>query len=423
MGNEELMAHLEGSALFRQQLLEEYRELFSSIKDESNKLKEVREVYGLRERSTFNFFAPLDKYWHESFHEIILLQILNPRTKEIGNIEYLHKFTGLLHALNENYRQDKFDKDVVVETQAGDKFGRIDMLIHDDRRAIIVESKINGAVDQNDQLARYYRYVTGVLKKEVTAIVYLRPVYEETKMPPLDDYSGEYKEEVIRIRELLIPVSVVSGNNQPDLCHGFLDICREIARTDTARIYIKQYSELLKTLGGNKMTLNIEKELFEKLFENTDSVQKTADIAEIRNKRRSILALLIHDKLIKEKDFVFQSKDEGCSYKAIANGLYLIFVYEPYYKPLGDHYSLGFSFDSIDSINQEIKKTLENILRGINLAKIGSGGDDVETIVSMLVRRVCLPVDKPANEIINDVLDVYAQLAEKVSSANITSVY
>jgi hypothetical protein len=106
-----------------------------------------------------------------------------------------------------------------------------------------------------------------------------------------------------------------------------------------------------------------------------------------------------------------------------SDGLYPIFLYDPYYKPLGDYYALGFSFDSINSISEKTKKTLKDILRGINLAKIGSGGDDVETIESMLVRRVSLPVNKPVDEIIYDVLDVYAQLAEKVSGANITSVY
>jgi hypothetical protein len=124
------------------------------------------------------------------------------------------------------------------------------MLISDKRRAIIIESKINGAVDQEDQLPRYYRYVTGVLEKEVLAVVYLRPFCDENRMPPFEDYSVGYREEAERIKKLLIPILVAAANH-PDLC-GFLDICCGIARTNpTAEIYIRQYTELLKTLGGN----------------------------------------------------------------------------------------------------------------------------------------------------------------------------
>jgi hypothetical protein len=419
MGNEESIAQLNNNALFRRQLPEEYKILLSSIENESNDLKRIRGVYGLRERSTFNFFEPLDKYWREDFHEVILLQILNPNTKEIGNIAYLRKFTDLLHSINGNYDQNnEFDKDVTVESQRGDQaHGYIDILISDNNRAIIVESKINGAVDQENQLARYYRYVTGVLKKEVMAVVYLRPVNDENKMPPLDGYSDEYKEEVSCIEKLLIPVSVVDSNNQPDLCHGFLDICYEIADTDKAKIYIMQYSELLKTLGGNKMTMNIEKEMFKKLFGDTDSIEKTSTIGEIWDRRWLILGSLIQDALVREQGF--NPDGERYSYKNITKKLSLAFIYDPDNKKLGGDYLFGISFDSI---SQKTKKNLEDILAGIDF-KSSPGeslSENVETIENwLLARRLGLNIDKPADKLINGILNMYAQLEEKVNSANI----
>jgi hypothetical protein len=418
MDNEELTAHLDSSALSGRQLLEKYKILLDSIEKETKELEEIQKKYGFRERSTFNFFEPLKKYWHEIFHEIILSQILNPRTKEIGNIAYLDVFTDLLHSIKEDYNQNiRFDKDVAVETEIGNNdYGYIDILISDKRRAIIIESKINGAVDQENQLARYYQYVTGVLKKEVLAVVYLRPFGDENKMPPFEYYSDEYNEEVERIKKLLIPVPVAAANRL-DLCHGFLDICYGIARNDMAKIYIKQYSDLLKTLGGNKMTLNIEKKLFKKLFENADSARKTADIGEVWEKRWLILASLIHDALEEEQDFELES--EGCSYKVIAEGVNLIFVYEPYNRSIGNNYAIGFSFEPSVSVSLETKKALGGILAGIDSAKINLG-KDVESIEQLLIRRVCLTVDKPAGEMISAILDIYTQLEEKAKSANIT---
>ena len=92
--NEELLTYLDSCSLFRLQLLNEFEIILSLIEDDSNTLKNIRETYGLLEKSTFNIFEPIKKYWLENFHEIILLHILNPKTKEIGKLEYLHMGTS-----------------------------------------------------------------------------------------------------------------------------------------------------------------------------------------------------------------------------------------------------------------------------------------------------------------------------------------
>ncbi|MDR0410801.1 MAG: PD-(D/E)XK nuclease family protein [Treponema sp.] len=423
--SEELREYLDSVSLFRQKLIEECKLFLSLIENESNELKRIREVYGLCERSTFNFFEPLDKYWREDFHEIILMQILNPNTVEIGNIAYLHKFTDLLHSINESYDQNnRFNKSISVERQVGDEqYGHIDILISDDSRAIIIESKINDAEDRPDQLARYYQYVTKVLEKEVTAIVYLRPVYKETKMPPLDDYSDKYKEEVNEIEKLLIPVSIVDSKKQLDLCHSFLDNCYKIANSDKAKIYIEQYSELLKILGGNKMIMNIEKDLFKKLFENEDSIRKVADIAEVWNKRRLIFAALIQDALIKEQGFCLDDErrvnKERYIYKSIKEAnedVSLAFIYGPDSdcKEIRGNYVFGFSFYTKEK--EKYQETIKNLLEGIGFES--SLDKDIKCIEysdkdSLLFRRLCFEINKPVDELIKDVLNMYAQLYEK----------
>jgi len=143
--DKELLDYINTNLSFRSQLFEEYKPILDLIGDEGEKLKNIRETYGLLERETFNFFESIDKYWKEAFHEIILTQILNPRTKEIGNIKYLHIFTKLIQTIKNTFNYNLTD-DFVVENQIGDKeHGYIDILVSNDNKAIIIESKINGA--------------------------------------------------------------------------------------------------------------------------------------------------------------------------------------------------------------------------------------------------------------------------------------
>jgi len=405
--DEELLDYINIHSLFRSQLMDEYKIILDIIGDDSEKLKNIRETYGLLERETFNFFESIDKYWKEDFHEIILTQILNPHTKEIGNIKYLHIFTKLIQTINNAFNYN-FENDVVVENQVGDKeHGYIDILISNDNDAVIIESKINGAVDQDNQLARYYRYVKDILKKDILAIVYIRPIDDEYKMPPLEDYTKEYKNYVEFIRKLLIPISIVDSKNRIDLCHSFLDACCDNKLLDKASVYIKQYSELLKIMGGNKMIMNVEKELFKKLFGESENLMKTIDVGSIWDNRWLILGSIIQDDLVKEMKFV-PDGDRYC-YKKINDKLSLTFIYDPDSKKIGDIYIFGFSYESI---NQKTKKELMDLLNNIGFESVFS--DKAEDIDGwLIVRKFDLSMNKTFNQISNDVLQMYKVLKKE----------
>jgi hypothetical protein len=92
----------------------------------------------------------------------------------------------------------------------------------------------------------------------------------------------------------------------------------------------------------------------------------------------------------------------------------LTFVYDPGNKKIGDSYIFGFWSSNWRSIDQETKKSLGDILAGISF-KTGYSGGGVESIDDYRVRRLCFDIDKPADEIINDILDKYAQLEEKAT--------
>jgi hypothetical protein len=361
-------------------------------KADINKIEETKKLYGMLDKDTFNIFAPLKNYQKEDFNEIILTQFLNPKTKEIGNIDFLNEFCKFLFEKTEY----KFGNDVVVENQKG----HIDILIHDRKNAIIVESKINDAPDQPNQLARYYKYVEKKLKKKVLGIVYIRPIYNENKMPPLDEYDRKYASETVEVKKLLVPVSVVDTKQNKDLCHSFLDVCSHIATNEKTKIYIQQYSELLKLKGGSKMLTNVEKEMLEKLYSDAENVKKMQAIIEVWENRWEILASIIKDSLY-QKGFSSVDGDKNCSAKSIDEKISLVFTdWED------DNYSFGFLYK--EDTPKNIQKSLENLLKTYKnklLADDAKNRDDW-----LITKSFTFEIDQPINDIVNTIHKMYKEL-------------
>jgi len=361
------------------------------------KIEEIKKTYGMLDKDTFNIFTPLKKYEKEDFNEIVLTQILDPRTKEIGNIAFLNKFCKYFIERNEY----EFGNDVIVENQKG----KIDILIHDDNKAVIVESKIHDAPDQRDQLARYFIYVEKTLKKKVLGIIYIRPIYNENKMPPFDTYDPKYARETAEVKKLLVPVTIIDTNRNKDLC-GFLDECSFIAeneKDEKAKIYIKQYSELLKLKGGKKMLINVEKEMLEKLYSDSESVKKMQVITEVYENRLEILASIIKDSLYK-KGFGPADGDKNCTAKSINEKISVVFNdYE------GDNWGFGFYYK--EDTPKNIQKSLENLLENYNNNLLDNDIGNVDNW--LIARSFSIEIDRPINDIVNTINKMYKDLEEK----------
>jgi hypothetical protein len=413
---------LNGSAAFCFDPAVSLTAYLQSVGIDTQRLADIKEKYGISERETFNFFTAIDKYWREDFHEIVLLQILNPGTPEIGNTGYVRRFCALLSKISGKDFSHIFTGGVTVESQfpvekdGGDgRKGRIDILIYDDRDAVIVESKINNAPDQDDQLARYFDYVENTLKRKTAAIAYIRPAGDETKMPPFEGYSQKYAETTRKVRELLVPVSVVDSRNRIDLCHGFLDVCCGTEKNPKAKVFIQQYSDLLKNLGGNKMLMGIGKDIFRNLFADAESVKKVTAIGEVWENRRLILGALLQDALT--KNLAFRPDGERYTYKQITGTVSLTFIYDPDWKKAGGNYLFGFSYDSASSAAKAQLAACEDILKNDFDRQILSA--DIMRIDDWVaVKYLYLNCDRPAEEIINPVLDLYKKL-ENLAAAKL----
>ena len=112
-------------------------------------------------KSNDNIFSSVFKFRVENFHSELLRRILDPNTPETGDRCFLDAFMKVLEKTNSKITEHQFSASVQVERE---KKG-IDILIYDETHAVIIENKINNAIDQPNQLARYYQAVEDMQKK------------------------------------------------------------------------------------------------------------------------------------------------------------------------------------------------------------------------------------------------------------------
>lgn len=100
-------------------------------------------------KEQFNLFKNLKLT--ENQHSNLLKKLLNPRGKHGQGDLFLKSF---LEMLKVPYNNEYWT--VNTEKKAGEK-GRIDLIIYSKDKRIIIENKINGAVNQPNQLYRYWK--------------------------------------------------------------------------------------------------------------------------------------------------------------------------------------------------------------------------------------------------------------------------
>lgn len=295
------------------ELIEDANDVILNLKPSSFELKEIRNKYNIGRNIGFNIFTSIsDTYYKENFHSDVLRLILDPSTESIGNRQFIPEFLKILNTIKDEVKILPFSEQVKVVREEG----RIDLLIQDETHAIIIENKINDAIDQKDQLARYFRYVKEDKKLDVLAIVYL-PLAPE-KQPQLG-HSEEYAEYKDDIQKKLVCLPAIDGRSKVDYAHGFLDRCAELSTDQTAKVYITHYSQLVKHLGGQVMMTETEKQIIREIYSSEDSVNTVKDIVEIWPKRKDLLFQVIQDRLREEAGFMVHDDERNTVCKSIKN--------------------------------------------------------------------------------------------------------
>jgi len=215
-------------------------------------LEQFNQLPKEKEKLAFNVFSISNqRAHHENFHSDIIAELLNPNGKHGEGSLFLELF---LDYLNQFDRKDAPILKISDFNKAEREKNRIDITIFGDKKAIIIENKVNQAPDQKEQLKRYYGKLTKD-NKEVNDIIYL--TLRGLHKPPSSIDEVERK---IRHMALCNPQKF-------DLLSGWLYPCLLQAKSVHSTSFLRQYIRLVEYLSF----VNRENEVLEDIYEYVDS--------------------------------------------------------------------------------------------------------------------------------------------------------
>jgi hypothetical protein len=340
-----------------------------NLSEEYYEIKKLRNQFDFQNDNKFNLFRELSNKdnLNERFYSKILAKILNPETSEIGDIEYLNIFMNLICKINVNISNHKFSRNVEVKTETD----FIDILIKDDKYAIIIENKIANAKDQRDQLAKYYNKIK---EKGLNPLAIVYIPLDPYKMPAFENYSKEFNNIVEDVKRIYVhlPAIYPDSLNKSDLAKGFLDQCALYSSNKkdmVANVFIEQFSKLVKEGGFEAMANLSRKRIIEKIFSDYNLVEIAYEIAEIWNEkeRNVLLGEVFSEKLknkIKKAMVKLDSETKVISLQEINNINVTIW---------SDEMAIGFESADGKSIPKDKKEKLIEILEDAEFSEYFDG--------------------------------------------------
>lgn len=226
-------------------ILNKYKSLIKKAQEKKEKNIELE----------FNFFTSIsDYYYRENFHSDILKTLLSI-------LEFFNTFISEL-SKHIGFEIDfSFDSTVIGR----ERHGRIDISIIDNEKnqAIIIENKINDAVDMKRQLPKYNENLSnkGI---EVLNILYLS--INGNKNPTKLDWTSEDK---IKIEN---KITIMSGIERENFFNIEVIINKSIIKTTNINhiVFQKQYKNLLNKIDAENINLYVMNELYSKIKSKGD---------------------------------------------------------------------------------------------------------------------------------------------------------
>ncbi len=213
----------------------------------------------------FNAFALVsDTYRKENFHSDIIAAILDPASPHGEGKVFLRLFLRHLEAVAKKQEKEKLANDLAKLSMEGQievkrEEGRVDIKIEAPEWTIIIENKINGAIDMERQLPSYLEKCGG--PKQVKAVVYLTAA--EEKLPDVHTWTSE--ERKLIFSRLIRLVGFSETESIRNLVDGWLTPCEVSAKGFATRAVLAQYSELVRHEAGETMNQEDIKQLFSSL--------------------------------------------------------------------------------------------------------------------------------------------------------------
>ncbi|MDA0125527.1 PD-(D/E)XK nuclease family protein [Vibrio harveyi] len=205
-------------------------------------------VHLLHEKYTrkpeYNLFRVLRSESDEvRLHSRFLCDLLNPKGSHNHNNAFLKLFL--------KHFKDNVQLDLTEEVTVENEYKNIDILIRNNKTAIIIENKIY-ASDQEKQLSNYYRKMKDEGYENIK-LIYLTPTGYEPSEQSTDELPDQVKETTLTlasyehdIYEWITKCTEFAARDAPlrEACIQYLDIISKI----TSKIENEDHMEELKTL-------------------------------------------------------------------------------------------------------------------------------------------------------------------------------
>lgn len=394
--------------------------------DHLEKVNQRKDEFNINIDEHFNIFTAIaEKYRHENLHSDLLKVILGNEKNNIGNREIFSKFLDYIN-IDDDYKNEKeafisdydsikFQREYPIaiplnKTKKDKKKqyakGRIDLLIFNEEACIIIENKINGAPDQENQLGKYYIQMGKLDKKQVLKIVYL--TIEEKKLPDnFDSYNfNDYKlqngstTKSIReeIKKVLINLPCVKEQNKEQNVKTFTEFLEEIKKLvpdKEKKTFIKHYKSLIESIGGKVLMIDLEKELIKNIMTSETNIQAVKMLIDTWNVRPTIIGKLLVDEEIIQ-GFKRDTDDSTIRQREITEK---VSIYYSYTDPENDGSSkcnIEFGFRPTDNFfTKRLAKKLQKVFKQVDMKDLKfepKGGLDPED--SQEIKWVYAHVDK-----------------------------
>ena len=339
--------------------------------DYKEAITNLQKGFNIEPHINFNIFTAIsDKYRKENLHSDILGYILDPHTEKIGNIKYIEIFKRYLE--KKTGKEIALDlKSVTVERETG----RIDLLIKDGQdNCIIMENKINDALDREDQIGRYFQEREAIKRASVQAIVYLA----KTPWKKLDrEYSISDPLDREKIEKMLLEIPVVNKEGESsfiDVLNECKDVCRkklEAAASDNipgileskalfSYVFLDEYISLLKHLGGGFMAKDLDTQAMYKIFSDKDTLDSFRVMGALWEKQQEIIPQVFKDYFLKSLGFSIYPDDENTVFKNIKEDVNI---------GLDVELSFGFVYTPGGEIKRSNRIPFKNLLEDVQLKK------------------------------------------------------
>lgn len=224
----------------------------------------------------FNIFPAIsDTFYRENFHSDILKAFLSTHIGDKYEFGYhfegdrfLQVFIDMLNATRAENGQSPIDGSLYQKAVVERERHRIDILIRGNGHCIIIENKINDAVDMDRQLPRYYEKMQED-GYTVDAVVYLTTTPEKT--PDLCSWDLNDKKAILPL------ISIIPANDEDgeiSLLNNWIKTCCEKALDPDCISSLRQYGALVEHLTPEFKKAKAMRELLGYLYDHPSELKE-----------------------------------------------------------------------------------------------------------------------------------------------------